>query len=65
MGYPICRKCRKEMIEPVETEFLSTMDGVQRIYKCDCGEKCQAVYNFEEVIPSDIFWEDSFDGDDK
>ena len=57
MSYPKCRKCGLYMYDSIETEIMSSYDGVQRIYKCECGEKCQAIYNFEEITPSDIFWE--------
>ena len=58
MAYPKCKKCGKEMFEAEDQEFMSTLDAVQRIYRCKCGEKCQAIYNFEEIEPSDIFYED-------
>ncbi len=59
MSYPICKKCGKEMMNATDTEIVSVaFDGVNRIYKCECGMKCQATYNFELIEPDNIFWED-------
>jgi len=58
MSYPKCKKCGELMINATDTEFSSSFDGVNRIYECGCGVKCQAIYNFELMTPDNVFWED-------
>lgn len=55
-----CRKCKKEM-EIEETDIVSVaFDGVTRIWGCVCGERCQEIYDFEHITPTDKFWESDF-----
>lgn len=59
MGYPCCKKCKKDISNEIERSTDSAFHGLKVIYQCEtCGLKCEATYNFEHVSPDNIFWED-------
>ena len=58
MSYQKCNKCGKEMCEITEQRFSNNFDGVEVIFECECGNKCQCTYNYEHVTPDNVFWEE-------